>query len=95
LESSEQAQQKKAVLGTMNRQHLILAGYTEADIVGLGDLSQLTAKQVYQLLQSKKLEAMKATGEVLTKEEVKIEPLHKRTRKTAKRKSRKLRTTKK
>lgn len=74
----------------------MLAGYSEAEILGLGDISQLQAEQIRDLLHSKKIEAMKATGEALTKAGVKVEPAHKRTkRKTTKRKSRKHRNTKK
>jgi len=92
---SDQAQ-KKSVLANLNRWHLLLAGYSETEIVGLGDLSQLRVEQVRDLLHSKKIEAMKATGEALTKEGVNMEPIHRRTkRKTIKRKSRKHRTAKK
>jgi hypothetical protein len=93
---SDQAQ-KKSVLANLNRWHLLLAGYSEAEIVGLGELSQLRMEQVRDLLHSKKLEAMKATGEALTKEGVKIKPTtpKRAKRKTIKQKSRKHRTTKK
>ena len=37
----------------------MLAGYTEAEVAGLGDLSELRVEQIRDLLHSKKIEAMK------------------------------------
>jgi len=37
----------------------MLAGYTEAEVTGLGDLSELRVEQIRDLLHSKKIEAMR------------------------------------
>jgi hypothetical protein len=45
------------------RQHLIFLGYSEAEILRLGDLGKLTNERMNQLIRSKNLPTIEKTGE--------------------------------
>lgn len=62
-------------LAAINKHHLMMAGYSAADILGLGDLSRLTRDRMRELIHTKSLEAMKETGKALDKAGVKTKPL--------------------
>jgi hypothetical protein len=59
------------------------AGYTAAQITGLGDLAAVTSEKMSGLLHKKALEAMEATGRELNRQKVHTKIL--RPRKKAKR----------
>ena len=44
-------------------QHLIFAGYSENEILRLGDLAKLTNERMTELMHSNQLEVMEKTGE--------------------------------
>jgi integrase len=50
------------MLATFNRQYLTMAGYTEEEMAGLGDLSQLPAKQVQDLVKQKQMLSLGLNG---------------------------------
>jgi hypothetical protein len=45
------------------RQHLIFLGYSEAEILRVGDLARLTNERMNELIHSNNVEAMEKTGE--------------------------------
>jgi hypothetical protein len=49
------------------RQYLIFVGYSEAEILRLGDLAKLTHERTNELMHSNNLETTKETGEELNK----------------------------
>ena len=55
------------MLAWRRRQHLIFVGYSEAEILQLGDLAKLTNERMHELMHSKNLETTKETGEELNK----------------------------
>jgi hypothetical protein len=44
------------------RQHLIFLGYSEAEILRVGDLAKLTNERMNELIHSNNVEAMEKTG---------------------------------
>jgi len=77
-------------LAALNKHHLMMAGYSAADILGLGDLGELTKDRMHELIHTKNLEAMKETAEALRREGVKTKIFRKRARKKKKRVVRKV-----
>ena len=49
------------------RQHLIFAGYSEAEILQLGDLAKLTDGRLSELMNANKLEGIDEAGEEISK----------------------------
>ena len=49
------------------RQHLIFAGYSDAEILQLGDLAKLTDGRVSELMNANKLEGIEKAGEETNK----------------------------
>jgi hypothetical protein len=53
---------KSTVIETFNRQFLSMAGFSEAEISKLGDLSQLAPQQIQDLIQRKSMQALGLNG---------------------------------
>jgi len=53
------------LLAWRRRQHLIFAGYSDAEIIQLGDLAKLTNERMNELLQANNLETIEILGEGL------------------------------
>ena len=61
---------------------LATAGYTEADILGFGDLAMLRPERMTQLLHNKAVEAFgKALGKTLPKKDLKVKIIGKKRKK--------------
>ena len=52
---STQQKEHSALLAWRRRQHLIFVGYSEAEILRLGDLAKLTSERMNELMYSKLL----------------------------------------
>ncbi|MGA2460341.1 MAG: hypothetical protein ABSF82_02855 [Candidatus Bathyarchaeia archaeon] len=63
MESDQE--RKKAVLADLNRWHLLLSGYSEAELVGLGDLAVLGKERVRGLIRRKAEEAVLRANPVI------------------------------
>jgi hypothetical protein len=55
-ESSGSEKSKEEALGQINKYHLSFAGYSSADILGLGDLSKLGRDRMDNLIRTKVME---------------------------------------
>jgi len=64
---SSQQEGYSALLTWRRRQHLIFAGYSEAETLRLGDLAILTSERMMELMHSNNVETTKKTGEELNK----------------------------
>ncbi len=58
----EEEMTKSTVIETFNRQFLSMAGFSEAEISKLGDLSQLAPQQIQDLIQRKSMHALGLNG---------------------------------
>jgi hypothetical protein len=70
IELSDSATQQEVHSGLIayrRRQHLIFAGYSEAEILQLGDLAKLTNGRVSELMTANKLEGNDKAGEEINK----------------------------
>lgn len=56
---STQQEEHSALLAWRRRQHLIFVGYSEAEILLLGDLAKLTNERMNELTHSNNLETTK------------------------------------
>jgi hypothetical protein len=59
---SKETMSKDAVVATFNRQFLSLAGYSDAEIDQIGDLSKLAAEEIQELVKRKSREALGLAG---------------------------------
>jgi len=64
---STQQEVYSALISWRRRQHLTFAGYSEAEILRLGDLGKFTNEQMSELMHSNKPEAIEKTGGELNK----------------------------
>jgi len=55
-DSGSQKRSKSEALAQINKYHLLFAGYSTADIVGLGDLSKLNRDRMDNLIRTKVME---------------------------------------
>lgn len=53
---------RDVMLATFNKQYLEMAGYTEEEMAGFGDLSQLSAKQVQDFVKQKQMQSLGLNG---------------------------------
>ena len=53
---------KDSVIATFNRQFLVNSGYSEAEVDGMGDLSQLTPQRVQELIRAKQMQSLGLNG---------------------------------
>jgi hypothetical protein len=60
VEEEGQQRSRETILAAFNKRHLQIAGYSEARILGLGDLSKLTKDQMHKLIHDKASEALVA-----------------------------------
>jgi hypothetical protein len=64
-----------AALSEVNRYHLMFAGYSEAEIVGFGDLSKLTKDRMSELI---RIRVVKEAGKGFDEAEAETELFRKR-----------------
>jgi hypothetical protein len=62
-----------AALAEINKYHLMFAGYAPAEVMGFGDLGQLTKERMVDLIHSRVMEEARKTFD---KAGVKTKPLH-------------------
>jgi hypothetical protein len=62
LETSRKEKGSDEVLARMNRQFLVLIGYSEKEIEALGDLSQKSEEEIQQLMKQKQKAALGLNG---------------------------------
>jgi hypothetical protein len=60
VQEEGQQRSRETILVAFNKRHLAIAGYSEAQILGLGDLAKLTKDQMHKLIHEKASEAVVA-----------------------------------
>jgi hypothetical protein len=58
----QQTMSQEMVVATFNRQFLAMAGYSEEEIIQMGDLSKLGADEIQQLIKQKSMQALGLNG---------------------------------
>ena len=71
---TEQAPNDDQIFRTLNRRFLLMAGYSEQQILGLGDLAKVPYDKMDDLIVKKGLATY---GEAFNREDIKMKLLHK------------------
>ncbi len=69
----EKQPSKTKTLAQINKYHLMFAGYSPADIVGLGDLGKLTQESMSELIRTK---VMDEAAKSFIKDDIRTKPFH-------------------